>query len=316
MTVISIDSFMNLQHEAVTKWLNKAAFAIVSAITVFELIIGHGLICQANVASLLVETRLGIKVGEQLKSAGSGIRWARLLIVLAFICYLISVLVENTHKLKNFLLNKVRKLVHKLSRNTSQVTQDPEHGEETESRPDTTQARVEAIGLDEPARSLMPSIPPPMISTPVVTTVLKGTPRIIQVAAYQPSSSLELSASSPEVATNAVISPSNFEARMPHSQARMDTEQAEGNGEPPGKSRQETSWKISFLLGIIAFILCLIFAIADMKNGLAVSVSVRLGIIAYYCLPFYWVILVEECYQVSKRIARTWIAEHLCIYYD
>ena len=314
MTVVSIDSFMNLEHESVTKWFHKATLAIVSTITVFELIMGHGPICQAKVVSLLLETRLGIRVGEQLKATGSGIRWARILIALAFICYLISVLVENKHKLKNSLLNKVRQLVHKLSMRTSQVTQDPEHGEEIESMPDNTQARVAIIGLDKPVSSLMASVPTTLIPKPAVTTVFDGTPRIIQVAAYQPSSSLEPPASGPEGATTSVFSPSNLEGMKP--QARLGTEQMGGNGERPGESRQETSWKISFLLGIISFILCLLFAIADMKNGLAVAVSARLTIIAYYCLPFYWVILVEECYQVSKRIARTWLAEYLSIYYD
>ena len=70
------------------------------------------------------------------------------------------------------------------------------------------------------------------------------------------------------------------------------------------------------MIAILAFIGCFIFILSDVKKGLAFGVIERLTILSCYCLPFYWVLLVEECYLVSKRIVRTWLADYCSIYFD
>ena len=111
-----------------------------------------------------------------------------------------------------------------------------------------------------------------------------------------------------------VVSPSS--EGIPQVEDQSNETQQHDNGEQSGDSAQETSWKASFLIAIFSFTLGFIFTIVDMKNGVAIGVVERLNILAHYCLPFYWVILVDECYLVSKRTVRTWLAEYCSIYFD
>ena len=96
----------------------------------------------------------------------------------------------------------------------------------------------------------------------------------------------------------------------------LNVAQLQDSIEQPEESFQITSWKASFLIVTLTCTLGFICILADMRNGLAVGVLERLLILAYYCLPFYSVILVEECFLVSKRIVRTWLSDHFAIYFD
>ena len=349
MTVISIDSFMNLQHDVIVAKLDIAAVFIVSGITILELILGHGKFCTAPFATVLLETRIGPTAGLEIpfKTSGSGLPWYSILVALALLVYLISVLVENKEYLRNFSLDTVWNFIPKLSMRTSQINQDPEQGEELQSPPRTAGAKVsQSFGLDN-----LVSIPPNLNLTGPSETV--GLARIIQVAAYRPSVSPQVlsvheevasqagrnrqetmsqseksfprletfsysgdqTASATEVSDSATVVPVSQE-EIPQTDDGSNVVQRHTSREQPGESDPETAWRASFLIVILAFIGCLIFILADMKNGQAPFVIERIIILSYYCLPFYWVILVEECYLVSKRIIRTWLADYFSIYFD
>ena len=113
--------------------------------------------------------------------------------------------------------------------------------------------------------------------------------------------------------TSVLLSPSDLEGRA-QDQVNIDNAQLQGSASHQEESPQDMTWKVSFLLGILAFILCLLFTLADMTNGLAVGLFARIGIFSFHCLPFYWVILVDDCFLVSQRILKTWLADNLRIH--
>ena len=326
MTVISVDFFMNLPHEAVTKWLQNAALAIVSSLTLFELVMGKGSKCEVNLARLLLETRVGISLDLEtpFQQARSGIPWVRISTTLALICYVISVLIEHKQSMKNFSFSKIRQLSCNLLTRTAQVGQDPEQGQ------DHAAARVDTIG---PASSLVSSPSPPLTSNPAVPTVfVVGMPKVIQVAPYQASPSRAISPSDQKVTSLQQRKGSRGEASqvcetLPYTQDHpvptenpeptfvLHPNNLEGRAQGQAQSNRDTSWKVTFLFGILASIICLIVTITDMKNGVAVGGFVRVNILANYCLPFYWVMVVEECYLVSRRIVRTWLADYWSSYF-
>ena len=321
---------------------------IVFMVTICELIIGRGSICRADYARVRLQTRSGsrLHLGEAFKNSGSGIPWIRIIIALALICYLFSVLVENKHNFEDLLLHKVRPFAYRVFKGPSQVSQDPEHGEESQASSGTTEARGPVIGTHGSTNPSVSTVSH-QISNPTAPTAWE-LPSIIQVADYRPSSSHVLSHYGQEVesvqdgrgshsenppltlemmscpqlastevqeATSVLLSPSDLEGRA-RDQANMDTAQLQGSGEHLGESPQDMSWKVSFLLGILAFILCLLFTLADMTDGLAAGLFARIGTFSFHCLPFYWVILVDDCFLVTKRIVRTWLADNLHIYCD
>ena len=291
---------MNLQHNKVVRKLDIAAFVIVSVITLIELIISHGIFCQSQFAMYLLATRVGITLDLDVpfKTSGSKIPWNPILVTLAVIVYIISVLVENKDHIKDFL--------PKLSNRTSQINQAPE---ELQSISRTTEAQLSQSVIDEPA-------PSPLISNPEDPQVQVGLPRIFQVAAYHPSAlSQGLSVNEevelqPEHQETFSVAPSSL------TEDRLNVAQLPDNGEHPVESFQETPWKAYFLIASLTFTLGFISIVVDMKNGLAVGVMEKLLILAYYCLPFYLVILIDECFLVSKRIVRTWLSDHFAIYFN
>ena len=279
--------------------------------------------------------------------------------------------------LENFSLNTVWEIIRKLCKRPSQISQDPERGEELKSISRTAEASAsQSAGLDRSELS-------PTNSSPADPQEEVGMSRIIQVTAHTPPALLEVPSvhkevesqqgrlsfrlsssavqptlsedqeskvlslgrkdthvlqggvsksekSSPRLQTLSrfgdqlglknnsesapVVSPSS--EGIPQVEDQSNETQQHDNGEQSGDSAQETSWKASFLIAIFSFTLGFIFTIVDMKNGVAIGVVERLNILAHYCLPFYWVILVDECYLVSKRIVRTWLAEYCSIYFD
>ena len=368
MTVISIDSFMNLQHDEVVKKLDIAAVAIVSVITLFELIISQGIYCKAPYATFLLATRVGTTsdLQEPFKTSGTGIPWNPSLVTVAVIVYLVSVLVENRENIKKYSLDTVLQILPKLPKRTSQIEQDPEQGEELQSASSTVEARrAVTFVLDRPL-----SFPTNSGRSQEVARLSE----IIQVAAYKPSTSPEEPSVCGEDTSETRTSSSRHEAMacskdrpapsetqdstsvapfcqedirvqqevvtrpeklFPRCETLACHEERPGNTEnlvsvlhptteghsnttptPEGESAQETSWKASFLIVFFSFMIGFIFILADMKNGLAIGVFERLLILAYYCLPFYWVLLVEECYLVSKRIFRSSLADYFSIYFD
>ena len=82
MNVISMGSFLNLQHDAVVKNFDIAAGVIASVITIFELIMGNGTFCQASGAIILLATRVGtpLSLEEPFKASGSGLAWYRIVV--------------------------------------------------------------------------------------------------------------------------------------------------------------------------------------------------------------------------------------------
>ena len=373
MTVMSIDSFLNLQHDEFVKKFDVAAVVIVAVITIFELIMGNGMFCIPPFATMLLATRVGTTVDMRVpfNASGSGFPWYTILASLAFVVYLVSVLIEN----KGYLVYMVWQIKCNLFKRKSKINHDPELGEELQTM--STEARVsQCIGLER-------SVTSPFNSNP------EDSPRIIQVAAYQPSDSPEVLSVHKEVESQleklssrnetmictefqdarseqqepkSVVSPSCQEdtrvmqesvSQSEKSFPRLETFSYSGDpatsaaghsdsasvlpvpqeetpetenysngaqphesGEQPGESSQENSWKASFMIAILAFIGCFIFILSDVKKGLAFGVIERLTILSCYCLPFYWVLLVEECYLVSKRIVRTWLADYCSIYFD
>ena len=358
---------MNLQHDEVVKKLDIAAVLIVSVITIFELIVSHGIYCKAPYATFLLATRVGTRLDQQepFKTSGSGISWNPILVTLAVIVYLISVLLKNKKNIKNCLLNTVLQILPKLCKRSSQIKLDPEQGK-LQFTSSTAGARgALSIGLDRPLSSPIDSA-----GSPEVTMLSK----IIQVAAYKPSTLQEVHSVCEEDESQTGRSSLRHEAMscsedepaplkteesmyvVPSSKAErrvaqkgvtqpetsiLSCETLTCHGDQPvhtnnlasvlhpstedhsiiaqpqvKESAQEISWKVSFIIVFFSFLIGFIFILADMKNGLAVGVFERLIIFAYYCLPFYWVILVEECYLVSKRIVRSWLSENFSIYID
>ena len=117
-----------------------------------------------------------------------------------------------------------------------------------------------------------------------------------------------------DLESTTVVYPSHEE--IPPTEDQSNGIHSDENGEQPGESSQEILWKASFLVVIFSFTLVFIINIVDIKNELAINLAERLNILIHYCLPFYWVILVDECFFVSKRLVRTWLAEYCSIYFD
>ena len=70
--------------------------------------------------------------------------------------------------------------------------------------------------------------------------------------------------------TCVLLSPSDLEGRA-QDQVNMYTAKLQGSTAHLGESPQDMTWKESFLLGILAFIICLLFTLADMTNGLFIG---------------------------------------------
>ena len=175
---------MNLQHDAVAKKFDIAAVVISSGVTIFELIIGNGIFCQATGAALFLVTKVGtpLYLEEPFKASGTGLAWYRIFVTMATICYLITVLVENKEYLQNFLLDTVWGSIQKLCKSTSKVNQDPEQGEELQSISTAEASESQNTDWDR-------SVSSPANSNHADPQKEEGLPEIIQVAAYQPPAS-------------------------------------------------------------------------------------------------------------------------------
>ena len=150
MTVMSIDSFLNLQHDEFVKKFDVAAVVIVAVITIFELIMANAMFCIPPFATMLLATRVGTTVDMRVpfNASGSGFPWYTILASLAFVVYLVSVLIEN----KGYLVYMVWQIKCNLFKRKSKINHDPELGEELQTM--STEARVsQCIGLERSVTS-------------------------------------------------------------------------------------------------------------------------------------------------------------------
>ena len=199
---MSIDSFLNLQHDEFVKKFDVAAVVIVAVITIFELIMGNGTFCQASGAIILLATRVGtpLSLEEPFKASGSGLPWYRIVVTMATLCYLITVLLENKEHLQNFSLKDTVR--EKIFKRTSRINQDPEQGEELQSR----RAELSVSQNTDLDRSVLS----PVNSNPAAPPEEEALPVILQVAAYQPPATPEI----PSVIEEVGLQPRRLPSRL------------------------------------------------------------------------------------------------------
>ena len=65
--------------------------------------------------------------------------------------------------------------------------------------------------------------------------------------------------------------------------------------------------KISFSLGLALFYMIIMYTLSPGRSTLA-NFSVRLGYkYVFECLPMYWVLMVDDCYQLACRRTKAWV---------
>ena len=82
------------------------------------------------------------------------------------------------------------------------------------------------------------------------------------------------------------------------------------------------SWKktfqdlTEFSTGLIVFIIIMIVIFMDSRSSVLAQV-VRKGFeYVLKCVPMYWVLIVDDCYLISLRKTKTFLAERFQIYFD
>ena len=79
---------------------------------------------------------------------------------------------------------------------------------------------------------------------------------------------------------------------------------------------QKTFLKVSFTTGIAFFIFLLVSKITKMQSSWALLIISRIIIYVYDCLPMYWLLMIEDCFNLSCRRVKAFLAEKLHIYLE
>ena len=67
---------------------------------------------------------------------------------------------------------------------------------------------------------------------------------------------------------------------------------------------------ISFSLGIVFFVIVILFNMMDSRTYMF-QLIMRLGFkYVFECLPMYWLLMVEDCYQLAKRKTKAWLSRY------
>ena len=348
MMVTNIDFFINLQHEVVVRRLYLASCPLVSVLAIIEVVRAHGTYCQADMAILLFSTRLGLpdKISDVLQT--TVFPWAKSLALLALLCYLLSLVIQNTDQLKKLNLKIA-------SCKTTRNTIHPECPPKSRNTPGTTRAQTSGLNNDISLISIE-SPPPPVLPnheaftrdetlyrpTPVpshpspaeqsdAVVRRQQRPVVLDVAAFQ--LQLPSISSIDEVARLVQPTPPNAPSTVP-SPPSVELEEALGGRQEPVvldvptlqgaacdplpniEAKKEKNWKMSFFLGFFVSFMTLLIIFVGVRTRLVVEIMSKLYLLCFFCLPAYWVLIIEDCYAVAKRKTKVWLAAYFNIYID
>ena len=83
------------------------------------------------------------------------------------------------------------------------------------------------------------------------------------------------------------------------------------------RSMSEQFLSKSFIFLVVQMIIIIIFIFFGQKpNDIGREIQNRLARFLIWCLPLYWVVMVEDCYQLALRRTKAWLADSFGIYLD
>ena len=87
---------------------------------------------------------------------------------------------------------------------------------------------------------------------------------------------------------------------------------------PRENTRQKMFERVSFSIGIAFFLDVMIFFTSDTrdKGYIRQVMLTRFYRFMVECMPMYWVLMIDECFSISLRRTKTWLADNLKIYLD
>ena len=80
----------------------------------------------------------------------------------------------------------------------------------------------------------------------------------------------------------------------------------------PTKPKDQSS-KMSFAFLVLIAIVIIVYTVFGQKSFKVLYILTRL---VFQCLPMYWVLMVDECYELSRRRIKTWLADIFQMYWD
>ena len=353
MMVTNIDFFINLQHEVVVRRLLLTSCALVPFLVIVEVVRAQGTYCQADMAILLFATRLGLpdRISDTLQT--TVLPWAKSLALSALLCYLLSLVIQNKDQLKRLLkiasCKSSRTIIHPerqqetKSRNIHGTTRAQIYGLNND---------ISLISIESPSPPILrnhgaftrddylyqpTSVQSHASPVPQSEAVVRGRqrPAVLDVTAFQ----LQLPSISsndevPRLVKGVQANPSSTPSPGPSQPSAKLIGAPIGRREPvvldepalqsaaaydplPNReAKKEKNWKMSFFLGFFISFMTLLIIIVGVRTRLVVEIMSKLYLLCFFCLPAYWVLMIDDCYAVAKRKTKVWLAHCFNIYID
>ena len=342
MMVVKMDVFVNLNHETIVTRLNIISCIIMVFIVGFEYLL-EGTICKPETSSAFLTFWVGFPVNatdlitsERMPSPSAPL--ALVTISIAIGCYALSFLFKEIQN--NIQHNRERYDLHNSSpiaiissifgkngeNNRVSDFSEPLHSEIVKIEPGMLY-----LGEHQPSqRKDLPILPDQVEGSPasearegksvedaLLTSIRKSSDATIHIL-QQPKQRITSVAQDRYSGGPSTIGQTDIPIQQ-HQVMRSQDVSTPSSGQDQILASnvqhfmQKMFLKISFTTGIAFFIFLLVSKITKMQSSWALLIISRIIIYVYDCLPMYWLLMIEECFNLSCRRSKAFLAEKLRI---